>query len=67
VPAEAAKTMEAMLEKAHKSPVWKDHATRHYYEDRYLGSADYARFLVQRMEEYKDFYAEVGATVKPAP
>jgi len=28
----------------------------------YLGSADYAKFLVQRMEEYKEFYNEVGLT-----
>jgi tripartite-type tricarboxylate transporter receptor subunit TctC len=62
VPAEAAKIMETALERAHKTQAWKDHAARHYYEDRYLGSADYAKFLVQRMEEYKEFYKEVGAT-----
>ena len=62
VPAEAAKTMEGVLEKVHRTKEWKEHAARHFYEDRYLGSADYARFLVQRMEEYKEFYHEVGAT-----
>ncbi len=67
VPAETAKFMESVLERAHKSQIWKDHAARHYYEDKYLGSADYAKFLVQRMEEYKEFYNEVAATKKPAP
>ena len=67
VPAEAAKVMEAALERAHKTQAWKDHAARNYYEDRYLGSADYAKFLVQRMEEYKEFFNEVGATAKAAP
>ena len=65
VPAEAAKTMESALEKAHKTQIWKDHALRHFYEDRYLGSAEYAKFLVQRLAQYKEFYNEVGATVKP--
>ena len=30
-----------------------------------MGSAEYAKFLVQRLEEYKEFYNEVAATVKP--
>ena len=66
VPMEAATIMENALERAHKTQAWKDHVKRYYYEDRYLGSAAYAKFLVQRMEEYKEFYNEVGATAKPA-
>jgi len=66
VPAEAAKMMEGVLERVHKTQAWKDHAARAYYEDRYLGSAEYAKFLVQRMEEYKEFYAEVAGSAKPA-
>jgi tripartite-type tricarboxylate transporter receptor subunit TctC len=62
VPAQAAKVMEAVLEKAHNSKQWKEHAARHFYEDRYLGSAEYTKFLVQKIEEYRDFYKEVGAT-----
>ena len=65
VPKEAATIMETALERAHKTQAWKEHAKRNVYEDRYLGSADYAKFLVQRMEEYKEFYNEVGATQKP--
>lgn len=66
VPKQTAAVMEAALEKAFKSQIWRDHAKRNYYEDRYLGSADYAKFLQERMIEYKEFFAEVGATVKPA-
>src|SRR6185436_9655115 len=62
---EIATMMEGVLEKAHKTPQWQDHANKYYYENRYLGSAAYAKFLVQRMEEYKEFYNEVAATVKP--
>ena len=58
--------MENTLERAHKTQAWKDHAKRYYYEDRYLGSAAYAKFLVQRLEEYREFYNEVAATAKPA-
>lgn len=65
VPKQAAAVMEAALEKAHRSQAWQDHAKRNFYEDRYLGSADYAKFLQERLVEYKDFFKEVGATVKP--
>jgi tripartite-type tricarboxylate transporter receptor subunit TctC len=56
--------MESVLERAHKTEAWKEHVKRNHYEDRYLGSAEYAKFLVQRMAEYKEFFDEVGATVK---
>jgi tripartite-type tricarboxylate transporter receptor subunit TctC len=62
VPRETAKYMEGVLERAHKTQAWTDHAKKYYYENRYLGSVDYAKFLVQRVGEYKDFFAEVGAT-----
>lgn len=65
IPKQAAAVMEAALEKAYKTQAWRDHARRNYYEDRYLGSADYAKFLQERMVEYREFFAEVGATVKP--
>jgi putative tricarboxylic transport membrane protein len=62
VPKEVATLMENVLERAYNTPAWKEHAKRNHYEDRYLGSADYMKFLVQRMEEYKEFFNEVGAT-----
>lgn len=67
VPKQAAAVMEAALEKAYRTQAWRDHAKRNFYEDRYLGSADYAKFLQERLVEYKEFFAEVGTTVKPAP
>lgn len=66
VPKEIATMMEKVLERAHKTKIWQDHAKRSYYEDRYLGSADYTKFLHQRVQIYKDFFAEVGAFQKPA-
>jgi putative tricarboxylic transport membrane protein len=64
VPKEAAVTMEAALERAHRSALWKEHATRNMYQDIYLGSAEFAQFLVKRLAEYKEFYEAVG-TAKP--
>jgi len=66
VPKETATMMESVLERAFKTQAWKDHARKYYYEDRYLGSADYLKFLHQRVDKYKEFFAEVGALQKPA-
>jgi tripartite-type tricarboxylate transporter receptor subunit TctC len=65
VPKEIATMMEGVLERAHKTQQWTDHANKYYYENRYLNGAGYAKLLVQRMEEYREFYNEVAATVKP--
>jgi putative tricarboxylic transport membrane protein len=67
VPREIATQMENVIERVHKTPAWQEHARRNHYEDRYLGSADYTKLLAQRVEEYRAFFKEVGATVKPAP
>ena len=67
VPKETATMMEKVLERAHKSPIWQEHAKKHYYEDRYLSGTEYLKFLVERVREYKEFFAEVGAVQKPAP
>ncbi len=66
VPKDIAVMMEGVLERAFKTQAWKDHARKHYYEDRYLGSADYLKLLQQRVEEYRAFFKEVGAIKKPA-
>ena len=41
VPKEAAAIMEAALERAHKSPQWREYATRNMYENTYMGSGAY--------------------------
>jgi tripartite-type tricarboxylate transporter receptor subunit TctC len=48
------------LERARKSPVWKERAARNTYQDVYLGSAEFSQFLVKRLAEYKEFYDGVG-------
>jgi putative tricarboxylic transport membrane protein len=60
VPKEAVATMEATLEKVHRSQPWKDFVTRNIFQDVFLGSAGFAKFLAQRLEEYRGFYDDVG-------
>lgn len=67
VPKETATMMESVLERAYNTQAWKDHARKYYYEDRYLASPDYLKFLYQRVDKYKVFFSEIGAFAKPAP
>ncbi len=67
VPKEIAAMMEGVLERAYKTQAWKEHVRKYYYEDRYLASPEYLKFLYQRVEKYREFFAEVGAFPKPAP
>lgn len=60
VPREAVVTMEAALKKAHDTPAWKEIAKRNIFQDVFLGSADFAKFLATRYEEYKEFYEAIG-------
>jgi len=65
VPKEAATIMETALERAHKTPAWKEHATRNMYLDVYMGGAEFSRFLAKRLAEARDFYNDIGLGAKP--
>ncbi|HUP95135.1 MAG TPA: tripartite tricarboxylate transporter substrate binding protein [Burkholderiales bacterium] len=66
VPKEAVATMETALQNVHKSAAWKELAKRNVYEDIFMGSAEFTKFLVHRMEEYRVFYDAIGlAKMKP--
>jgi putative tricarboxylic transport membrane protein len=60
VPKEAATIMEAALERAHKSPQWKEYATRNMYENTYLGSAAFSQYLSKMMPAMAEFMEAVG-------
>jgi len=60
VPKEAVVTMEGALEKVSKTPEWKEVVKRNIYQDIFMGSAEFTKFLAQRMEEYRGFYDAVG-------
>ena len=66
VPQEAVKTMETALEQAHNSAAWKELAKRNLYEDRFMGSAEFTKYLAVRYKEYSAFYDAIGlAKQKP--
>ena len=66
VPKEAVATMEAALERVHKSAAWKEFAQRNIFQDVFMGSAEFTKFLAVRMEEYRGFYDAIGlAKTKP--
>lgn len=60
VPKEAAAIMEAALERAHKSPQWRDYATRNMYENTYMGSAAFSQYLAKNMPAIGEFMEAVG-------
>jgi putative tricarboxylic transport membrane protein len=66
VPKEAVATMEAALEQVHKSAAWKELAKRSIFQDVFMGSAEFTKFLRTRYEEYRAFYDAIGlAKQKP--
>ena len=64
VPKEAAATMEAALKRVHDSPAYKEYAERNIFEDKYLGSAEFAQYLVVKRVETEEFLKVIGI-VKP--
>jgi putative tricarboxylic transport membrane protein len=60
VPKEAAAAMEAALKRVHDSPAWKEFATRNNFEDMYMGSAEFARYLAQQRDEMAGFLAHIS-------
>lgn len=60
VPREAVVTMENALAQVHKSAGWRELVKRNVYQDVFMGSAEFTKFLAQRMEEYRVFYDAIG-------
>lgn len=65
VPKEAAAVMEAALEKAHKSKAWQEFSHKNVFENRWMGSAEFAAYLVKRQNEMRDFLQSIGLGQKP--
>jgi putative tricarboxylic transport membrane protein len=64
VPAPAATAMEALLEKVHKSALWRDYSQKNMYEDRWMGRAEFAQYLVKLRSEQKEFLEDIGLSKK---
>src|SRR5262245_77041 len=64
VPKEAAAAMEGLLEKVHKSARWREYAVNNLYEDRWMGSAEFARYLSQQRDAQREFVEGIGLSKK---
>jgi putative tricarboxylic transport membrane protein len=60
VPKEAAAAMEAALKRVYDSPAYQEYAERNIFENKYLGSADFAQYLVARRVESEEFLKTIG-------
>jgi len=65
VPKEAAAEMEAILEKVHKSARWREYAVNNLYENVWMGSAQFTRYLIEQRAAQKDFVDSLGLGKKP--
>lgn len=65
VPKEAVTTMEAALGEVHRSAAWKELGKRSVFQDVFMGSAEFTKFLTVRMEEYRAFYDAINLARKP--
>ena len=64
VPKKDAAAMEALLAQVHKSALWKDYSQKNMYEERWMGSAEFARYLVVVAKSQEEFVKAVGAAAK---
>jgi putative tricarboxylic transport membrane protein len=60
VPKEAAAHMEGVLKGVYNSAGWKEHAERNFYENLWMGSAEYAKYLSARSAEVREFQQGIG-------
>jgi putative tricarboxylic transport membrane protein len=60
VPKEATAAMEALLEKVHKSARWQEYAVNNLYENRWMGSAEFTRYLIDQRAAQKEFVDSLG-------
>lgn len=64
IPQDAAKVLEDMLARVHKSPQWRDYMARNRYEDVYLNAGELAKWLAAQQVEVTQFLTEMGLVLK---
>ena len=65
VPKEQVAAMEAALKRVYDSTAYKEFAVRNNFEDMYLNSAQFAKYLAQLSTEMAAFLAHISAPAKP--
>ena len=64
VPKEQAAAMEAALKRVHDSAAYREFATRNNFEDMYMGSAEFGKYLAALSTEMAAFLAHISAPAK---
>ena len=64
IPRDAAKTLEETLAKVHKSAAWREYMARNLYEDIYMNSEEFAKWLAAQQVEMLQFLTEIGLALK---
>ena len=62
VPRQSVEQMEALLEKVYHSAAWKNYAQASNFENIWMGSAEFTRYITQRRAAMQDFLHAIGAT-----
>jgi putative tricarboxylic transport membrane protein len=65
VPKDQAAAMEAALKRVHDSAAYKEFSVRNNFEDMWMGSAEFGRYLAQLNTEMAAFLAHIGTVQKP--
>ena len=65
VPKEAVATMEGILEKAHRSALWRNYSDQNKYEDSWMGSEPFTRYLADQRKVLQEFVQSLGLGKKP--
>src|SRR5688572_7583215 len=65
VPREAVEHMERVLERVYHSGGWKAHAQQSLYENVWMGSAEFSKYLLVRRAQAQEFLTAIGALPKP--
>ncbi len=64
IPRDAAKVLQDMLAKVHKSAGWREYMARNMYEDVYMNAEEMARWLAAQQVEMTQFLTEMGLALK---
>ncbi len=64
IPRDTAKVLEDTLAKVYKSAAWRDYMTRNMYENVYMNSEEFARWLTDQKPELTQYLTEMGLALK---
>ena len=60
IPKDAAATLEGTFEKVYKTTAWREYLNKSLYEDIYMGSAEFGKFLVRHQPEMTQYMTDLG-------